>query len=313
MNSTDGSFPPVTIGVPVYNGDPYLDEALRSLLAQDFEDFELLIGDNASTDGTEEVCRAIAASDPRVRYLRAETNRGAAWNFNRLVGEAKGRYFKWAAFDDLHGPTYLSRTVEVLDDDPGVVVCHAETVDIDETGDVYKVWTPEPRAEVADRIDRFADVMEFEHECFQAFGLIRTNILKQTGMIGAYSSSDRVLLAELALHGRFHEVKEQLFLHREHAGRSIRLHPEDQGRAAWFDPRLSGAVQFPFWRLALEFHRAAGRAPLTLKERARAEAAVAVWMKWHRKSLARQLRDGGIVAGRRFAQGVSGSAAGRAA
>ena len=313
MTRTDGSFPHVTIGVPVFNGDPFLDEALRSLIAQDFEDFELLIGDNASTDGTEEVCRAIEAEDRRVRYLRSDVNRGAAWNFNRLVGEAKGQYFKWAAFDDLHEPTYLSRTVEVLDDDPSVVVCHAETVDIDETGRIYKVWSPEPRAEMSDRVDRFAEVMEFEHECFQAFGLFRTGVLRDTGMIGAYSSSDRVLLAELALHGRFFEVSEQLFLHREHAGRSIRLHPEDQGRAGWFDPRLSGAVQFPFWRLALEFHRAAGRAPLTLKDRARAEAAVAVWMKWHRRSLARQLKDGGLVAGRRFASGVSGSTERRAA
>lgn len=290
----------MTLGIPVYNGDPYLELAIRSILDQDYQDFELLIGDNASTDGTEDLCRGLAARDERIRYLRSDVNRGAAWNFNRLVHEARGRYFKWAAFDDLHGASYLRRTVDVLDSDPGVVLAHAQTVDIDESGSVYKVWTPEPRGEADDPIERFADVMEYEHECFQAFGLIRTRALLCTGLIGAYSSSDRVLLAELAMHGRFHEVAEPLFLHREHPGRSIRMHPEDQGRASWFDPTLADKIQFPFWRLAYEFHRAGLRAPLSLADHARAMLAVGVWLKWHRKSLARQALEGGRLASNRF-------------
>jgi glycosyltransferase involved in cell wall biosynthesis len=303
--------PRVTIGVPVHNGDPFLEAALLSLLEQDFEDFELVIADNASDDGTEQVCRRLVAEDPRVKYLRSEINRGAAWNFNRLVAAAAGEYFKWAAFDDLHGRQYLRRTVDVLDADPDVVLAHAETIDIDSDGRELKVWTPEPRATANDPVLRFADVMEYEHECFQAFGLIRLHSLRRTGLIGAYSSSDRVLLAELALHGRFFEVPEQLFLHREHPGRSIRIHPEDQGRAAWFDPSLAQKVQFPYWRLAYEFHKAALRAPLSLAEHTRAEWAVAVWMKWHRHTLVRQAVGGFRQVATRPRPKPSGAAADR--
>jgi glycosyltransferase involved in cell wall biosynthesis len=106
--------PKVTIGVPVYNGEKYLAAALDTLLAQSFEDFELIISDNASTDCTEEIARAYAARDGRVRYERSGANRGCAWNHNRVFALARGRYFRWAAHDDLCAPTLLARTVELL-------------------------------------------------------------------------------------------------------------------------------------------------------------------------------------------------------
>lgn len=289
--------PAVTIGLPVYNGVKYVGKAISSILSQDFTDFELLIADNASTDGTTEVCYDFERIDDRVTVLPSDVNRGAAWNFNRLVRVARGRYFKWAAFDDLHGSTYLSRTVEVLDSDESVVLCHAQTLDIDADGQVYKVWQPEPRAEQQDPIERFADVMEYEHQCFQAFALIRSKALCATGLIGAYSSSDRTLLAELSLHGRFHEVDEPLFLHREHEGRSIRLYPSDKGRAEWFDTADRSVVTFPFGRLAMEFHRASLRAPLSVGDHLRAEYAVLRWVKWHRQTIARELIDGSRALG----------------
>jgi glycosyltransferase involved in cell wall biosynthesis len=74
--------PRVSIGMPVYNGEPYLTRALDALLAQSFTDFELIISDNASTDATETICREYAARDRRIRYYRCNENHGAAWNFN---------------------------------------------------------------------------------------------------------------------------------------------------------------------------------------------------------------------------------------
>jgi glycosyltransferase involved in cell wall biosynthesis len=101
--------PTVSIGLPVYNGERFLATSLDSLLEQTFEDFELVISDNASSDATEEICREYAARDARILYLRRETNRGAAWNFNSLVAETDGPYFQWATHDDAHAPTCIER------------------------------------------------------------------------------------------------------------------------------------------------------------------------------------------------------------
>src|SRR6185437_5892161 len=87
----------VTVGLPVYNGARHLPSALAGLAAQTYTDLEIVISDNCSTDETEEICRAFAAEDDRVRYIRRTENRGAAWNFNSVVTETSSPYFKWAA------------------------------------------------------------------------------------------------------------------------------------------------------------------------------------------------------------------------
>ncbi|WNC86000.1 glycosyltransferase family 2 protein [Thermosynechococcus sp. QKsg1] len=89
----------LSIGMPVYNGAKFIREALDSLLAQTFTDFELIISDNASTDETEAICREYAAKDKRIRYVRQAQNLGAAANFKYVLDEARGEYFMWAAAD----------------------------------------------------------------------------------------------------------------------------------------------------------------------------------------------------------------------
>ena len=126
--------PRLSIGLPVYNGEKFLKEAIDSLLAQTFEDFELIISDNASTDKTEEICRAYAEKDQRIRYYRNDKNIGCARNFDRVFKLSSGEYFKWAAYDDLHAPDFIEKCVEVLDQDPTIILCHSQTYFIDEEG-----------------------------------------------------------------------------------------------------------------------------------------------------------------------------------
>src|SRR5512147_185345 len=114
----------VSIGLPVYNGENFLEAAVRSVLSQSLDDLQLVISDNASTDRTAEICRDYAAADPRVVYLRNETNLGAAPNYNRTFHESTGRYFKWLAHDDQMGPQYLERTVGALEARPEAVLCN---------------------------------------------------------------------------------------------------------------------------------------------------------------------------------------------
>src|SRR5687767_9303189 len=114
--------PRVSIGLPVFNGESHLALALDSVLAQTFGDFELVISDNGSTDSTRQICEDYAKRDARIRYLRSDENRGAAWNYNRVFERSRGAFFKWMAHDDLIAPQYLERCVEALDRAPATTV-----------------------------------------------------------------------------------------------------------------------------------------------------------------------------------------------
>jgi len=177
--------PRVSIGLPVYNGDQFLDEAMRSLLAQTYRDFEIIISDNGSTDRTEEICRRYAAQDNRIRYYREPSNQGASWNYNRVVHLATGEYFKWAAHDDLVTPDYLEKCIAVLDRDPGVVLCCTDDQDIDEQGRYVdaKRHSHIPSAERGNstRVSlRFRRLIRDDYDCEQVFGLYRLDVLRKT-------------------------------------------------------------------------------------------------------------------------------------
>jgi glycosyltransferase involved in cell wall biosynthesis len=122
----------VSIGMPVYNGEPFIHEALTSLLAQSFTDFELIIYDNASTDGTETICREFAAKDARVRYLRHEHNLGAYDNFLMVFDEAVGKYFMWAAADDIWAPDWIELLLPVSE--KYNCLAYGTVISIDEKG-----------------------------------------------------------------------------------------------------------------------------------------------------------------------------------
>ncbi len=135
VSEFNGFRPPrVSVGLPVYNGADYVAEAIKSILGQTYQDFELLIQDNASTDATENICRAYAARDPRVSYVRNLRNVGAAANYNLVFERARGHYFKWAAHDDVCAPDFLVRCVGALDRDPAVVLCCGQTRLINDDG-----------------------------------------------------------------------------------------------------------------------------------------------------------------------------------
>ena len=273
--------PRVTIGLPVYNGDNFLETAIRSIMDQTFGDFELILSDNASTDGTEEICRRYAESDPRVRYHRFDQNMGAAHNFNHIVELAQGDYFKWAAHDDVCGPEYLARCVEVMDADLGVVLCHTRSARIDAEGKEDGVYDYGVRYDTERACDRFGDLVIIRHHCINIFGLIRPEVLRSTDLIGSYVASDRVLLAELALHGKLAEVPEVHFFRRMHpeASSSLDAHGD---RLAWFDPALAGKISLPNWRVLREYIRVIRKAPISASER---------WSCW--RQLGRHIRARG--------------------
>ena len=132
--------PRLTIGLPVYNGEKYVAESIDALLGQSFTDFELIISDNASTDGTGDICRHYEKQDSRVRYFRQPQNIGLAPNHNFVVEQARGELFKWASNDDLYARDLLERCVDALDKYPDVVLAHSWTAMVDGSGAVTKAF-----------------------------------------------------------------------------------------------------------------------------------------------------------------------------
>jgi Glycosyl transferase family 2 len=277
--STSPSIPSVSVGLPVYNGARYLPLALDSVLGQTYEDFELVISDNASTDETEEICRAAAARDNRVRYIRNPVNRGVAYNFSWLVGETSAPYFRWAAHDDVMALTCLERSVEALQDAPErVCLVFPETHIIDAEGEFVRRLPPELDLREAKPHERLRHLVRTIVLGNEFFGLIRRPVLEQTRLLDTFPTSDYVLLAELALLGEFWEIPEPLFFRREHAEMSRRANPTAAQFAELFLPgsgtSSSGEEKYirEFWRLFGEILRSIGRAPLPVAERAQCEA-----------------------------------------
>jgi glycosyltransferase involved in cell wall biosynthesis len=269
--------PTVSIGLPVYNGENFLPQALNSIVSQTYTDFELIISDNGSTDRTREISEVCAAGDKRVRYFRSDANRGAAWNFNNVFELSVGKYFKWAAHDDVCAPEFVARCVEVLEADPGIVVCFSRTVQIDSDGrherkrdhiDLPNLASPRAH-------ERFHDIIANRHGCEAVFGVIRADVLRRTPLIGNYIASDKVLLALLSIYGRFHELPDYLFFQREHEGRSVK--GRDHEVTAWFDPSRGEEIVFPFWRISWEYLRIAVKGTTGLGERLRCLWEVARW------------------------------------
>ena len=201
----------MSVGVPVRNGARFLAETLDSLLAQSYADFELLISDNASTDETETICRAYAARDPRIHFFRSDVDLGLAGNYNFLFLQARGKYFKWAAADDLHEPDYLRRCVEVLDRDPSVVLAYCKSRFIDENGKPVVETDPgfDPRSEAAR--ERLRYVIRSNRWVNAIFGLIRSEVLAKTPLLPRYPSGDYIILGELALLGKFEKFRKSCF------------------------------------------------------------------------------------------------------
>ena len=273
--------PLVSIGLPVYNGERFLARALDTLLTQDVGDFELIISDNASTDGTELMCRRYAGLDRRIRYVRQPRNRGAAWNFTQVLALADpgARYVKWAAADDEHHPAFLSDTLTLLEADPSASLAHTATADIDEESYIIKRWhQPVDRLVSPDPAERLRDLLTLRHECFGAFGLIRHDVARATRGLGPYSDADNVFLVEIALRGPMLHSPNLRFFRRQHADRSTVAYPVARGRVEWFDADRAPVVSFPVWRVGGEFLRAIRDAPLSSAERRRCYRSMEVFL-----------------------------------
>ncbi len=272
--------PRLSIGLPVYNGEKYLAESLDALLDQSFEDFELIISDNASTDGTAGICRHYMKQDSRIRYIYQPRNIGAVPNHNFVVEQARGQLFKWASHDDLYAHGLLKCCVDALDEYPHVVLAHSWTALIDNSGTVteaieYPLATASLRAP-----ERFRSML-FANAGDDIYGVIRTEVLRRTSLHDSYHHADRTITAEIVLHGPFHQVPDWLFFRRDHPDRAERARPTVRARCANMDPRRADRLRHPTVRLYAEYLwgyvAAIRRAPLSSADRRECYRYLARW------------------------------------
>src|SRR5271165_6740325 len=165
--------PRLSIGLAVYNGENYLAGSLEALLGQSYEDFELIISDNASTDGTAGICRRYLNQDSRIRYICQPRNIGAAPNHNFVVGQARGELFKWASHDDLYARDLLKCCVDALDEHPHIVLAHSWTALVDGSGCVTQK-IEYPLATAARRAPERFQSMLYANAGDDSCGVVRT-------------------------------------------------------------------------------------------------------------------------------------------
>jgi glycosyltransferase involved in cell wall biosynthesis len=241
MSQGSDRIPAVSIGMPVYNGERFVGRAIASLQAQTFGDFELIISDNASTDGTREICEAAAEEDPRIRYIRQPHNCGMKENFLVVLRQARGELFAWAAHDDIREPEYLSALVDALAQAPDAVLASCRYDAVDGAGrpvrnydrDWSFIFTRSKTRQLTDMILLHEDD---SGKAIHIYGLMRRRaLLRATAALSGvdvFSGFDVCVLIDLLFQGEFIFVDRLLLHYRSETAKSLRHDNPDGGRAS---------------------------------------------------------------------------------
>ncbi len=214
------------------------------MLGQTYTDFELILSSNASTDGTDDICRDYAARDERITFYRQDHNVGAAPHHDFVFQKSHGELFKWASGDDLWGRELVAKCIELLDANPDAVLTHTYTAAIDGEDNViqaleYPLHTDAPEAPERLRSQlRDAD-LPGAIQADDFYGVIRSDVLRKVKPHGSFYHADQVFMAELVLHGRFLQVPEWLYFRRHHDGRALQANPTISSWSRNLDPKRS--------------------------------------------------------------------------
>jgi glycosyltransferase involved in cell wall biosynthesis len=270
--------PLVSIGLPVRNGERHVGEAVRSVLDQEHGRLELVISDNASDDGTEEICRQLAGSDVRVRYYRQARDIGLIANFNAVLHLAHGTYFKWMGDDDHLAPTYVSRCVEVLDADVMLILVTTQQAHVGPDGTVESASYEGDRMRSARPLERFTEMLRMLNESRllldPIYGMMRQDLVAHIPR-PVMLFEDQIFAARLALAGPFGHLDEVLSCRRSKPFPRLNVTARRLGVPRW-QAKLATTLQ------CRELLTAVREADLSPGERRQATAAVAR-MFLHRK------------------------------
>jgi len=274
----------LTIGLPVYNGEKYLAEAIESILAQTFTNFNLIVSDNASTDKTEEICASYIKKDARIKYIKNDKNYGAAYNHNKVFEMSSTKYFKWIACDDIHSPTFIEKCINVLENHSEIVLVYLKSANIGPNGKFLEenCFNLKGNSDFANK--RFDSFINIDHNSNSIFGIIRRSALVKTDLLRNFLSGDRMLLAQLALLGKFYEIPEVLFFWRRHENSSTIAY-DYYNRTEWWDTKKANSAIFPHWRLFKEYFASVIKSRISIKEKLLCFCHLIKWIGWKKKGM----------------------------
>ena len=213
------SHPLLVVAIPAYNEARYLERTISSLLSQTWRDFAVLICDNASTDRTGEIARAAAERDPRVHYVRHETNIGAVGNFNYALDATDSQFFMWLGAHDMITPNFLERNLSALTSNDRLSVSHSLTGWIDEHDYIYKKTCPiRPEVSSRSRLIRYLSSAQNVGECTAINSIIRRSALNNA-RFDEIAGTDRMLISHILYNGSAQCTEGSLYLAREPAGK----------------------------------------------------------------------------------------------
>jgi glycosyltransferase involved in cell wall biosynthesis len=266
-DNDNDAMPLVSVGVFLYNEERFVRESLGALLQQDYPNLEIIISDNCSTDNTAAICRELTASDERIRFIRQESNIGAAANSIQVLAEASGRYFMWASGHDLWSANLVTECVKTLEARSAAAIAYADSNWIGADGESLDKLSACYDTSGMNDITRF--FMAFWGNMHPILGLIRMEYLRKIPKIHECAGTDQIVLAELAFMGEFLIVSSAHWSRRQ--PRDEETHKQKLRRYTGKEFRLAGSWLdrlFPLLRLPLELTRVVMRSQLSLVERA---------------------------------------------
>lgn len=275
--------PVLSVGMPVYNSAAFITEALDSILGQTFSNFELIITDNASDDGTSDICQAIARADSRVRYRRHAVNIGCPRNYNAAIEFARGAYFKWTSSNDICQPRFLETCVAALEANPDAVLACPKTLFFDRARGYVEEYEDDLVLDQEDPVERFRACDERIVYNNVMNGVIRTHDLLSTTLNWDYASSDMALMPELSLYGKFIEIPERLFHRRMNASAHYGLGTQELHRKYYPNDKYGSRLRG--WRQLQQMAVGISQAPLTWRNRFRLYDYLARRTWWRRHDL----------------------------
>lgn len=196
--------PLVTVGIPIRNGDPYFERALESILAQDYPNLEIIVSDNGSTDGTAGLLAHVVAAEPRVRVFRQPKTLTAFDNFAWVMRQGTGRYFMWAAHDDIRPTNFVSSLVASLERDPEVVLAFGDVRVSPIFGEAYQEKQFDYETKGMGRLSRMRRTVFLQ--CYHIYGLWRADVLRRIPFIFNAWWPDLPLMVAAASLGEFRRV-----------------------------------------------------------------------------------------------------------
>ncbi len=206
--------PAVSVGLAVYNGGEFLGQAIDSILSQDFQNIELIISDNSSSDNTEEICLEYQKMDNRLRYHRLEENLGAKKNLLHVLGLSRAPYFMWSSHDDLHERSFISTCLEKIEQDPSIALVYPRTKVLNRNSRLMGLANDHINADQDNPTERFRHLIWEIGMCNMFYGLYRSHIIKKARSWNESLFMDNLILAEISLLGKIVQIDDVLFVRR---------------------------------------------------------------------------------------------------